>query len=208
MTKIIEIYKQYGIPQKLQDHMLRVAACGAIICQNWHGPSVSFEKLMRILLLHDMGNLVKVVEEYDEPGFLENRDKYRKLFGKDDHAVSAHIGKELGLTDEELWILQQKSFMNSENILNSDSYEIKIAAYCDQRVAPEGVTSLIERMLEGKERYKDRPGTSFNNPNTDKMIACMMKIEKQIIEYCSLPPEEICTETIAPYIKELSQFEI
>lgn len=205
---IIKIYKKYGIPKQLQEHMLRVTACSSLILDNWDGPSVDRNMLTRILLLHDMGNLVKIVEEYTDKNFISNRDKYLSMYGNDDHAVSEAIGKELGLNEKELFIMGEKCFMNNEDTRNSNSYEIKIGAYCDQRVAPTGVFPLMERMMEGKERYKDRPGTSFNNPKTDYMIACAEEIERQIMQCCHLTEADITDHTIAPYIEQLKQYEI
>ena len=37
---ILEIYKKYGIPENLQMHMLRVAACSNLIIDNWEGKNL------------------------------------------------------------------------------------------------------------------------------------------------------------------------
>lgn len=208
MRNIIDIYNHYGIPEHLQLHMLRVAGCGVYILDNWNGPKIDKNSLIRVLLLHDMGNLVKIVEPCTNEQFLLNREKYQNLYGNDDHAISNAIAKELGLTDEEIVIMNEKIFMNNEKTKNGTSYEIKIGAYCDQRVAPNGIYSLEDRMNEGKERYKDRPGTSFNNPKTDLMIECANQIEKQIMEFCSIKPTDITDEIVSYYINQLKDFEI
>ena len=38
---IIEIYKKYHLPENLQMHMLRVAACSNLIIDNWNGPDIA-----------------------------------------------------------------------------------------------------------------------------------------------------------------------
>lgn len=209
--KIKDIYYYYGIPENLQNHMLRVAGMGDFILDHWHGPSIAGDSLIRVLLLHDMGNLVKIVEHYEDPRFQAMRDKYIALYGTDDHVVSEVIGRELGLTEEEIAMMNQKIFMKNEQTMNredSSSFLVKIGAYCDQRVAPDGILSLRDRMEEGKLRYRDRPGTSFNHPQTDRMIECAYKIEEQVMQYCDILPEEITNESIAPYIEKLKTYEI
>ena len=56
---IIEIYKKYHLPENLQMHMLRVAACSNFIIDNWIGQEIDKELILRVSLLHDMGNMSK-----------------------------------------------------------------------------------------------------------------------------------------------------
>lgn len=51
---IIEIYKKYHLPEHLQMHMLRVAACSNLIIDNWNGKKLDKESIIRVCLLHDM----------------------------------------------------------------------------------------------------------------------------------------------------------
>ena len=41
--QIIDIYKKYHIPQQLQLHMLRVAACSNLILDNFEGKKINKE---------------------------------------------------------------------------------------------------------------------------------------------------------------------
>ena len=202
MKNILEIYKEYGIPEHLQMHMLRVAACSKKVVDNWTGEELNIESLYRVLLLHDMGNIVKIAkEEVDDTTFQIVRKKYLDLYGKDDHVISLAIGKELGLNEYELKLMNDKIFINNDNIVQNESYETKIGAYCDQRVAPDCVMSLMGRLNEAKERYKDKPGSSMNNPKTDQLIACADLIEKQIMQYCNICPDDINDESISENIQ-------
>lgn len=206
---IIKIYEKYCIPENLQIHMLRVAACGNLIVDNWKGEFIDKESIIRILLLHDMGNIVKITpEQNNNPIFLECRKKYINKYGNDDHIITQVISKSEGLTNEELKVMADKIFMKNDIIEKSNSYITKIAAYCDQRVSPNGVSSLQERMQEGKIRYKNKPGTSFNNQRTDEMIESAIQIEKQIMKYTNLKPEQINDFTIEEYIIKLKEFNI
>lgn len=209
MKNIMKIYVEYGIPENLQMHMLRVAACSKKIIDNWCGAELNVQALYRVLLLHDMGNLVKIPkEEFSDSVFQAVRRKYFDLYGKDDHKVSLTIAKELGLSEYELALMNDKVFVNNENIMVSNSFETKIGAYCDQRVAPDCVMTLLGRLYEAKERYKDKPGTSMNNPKTDRLIYCADIIEKQIMEYCSISPEEITDDSIYDNIEYFKGYEV
>ena len=83
MRNILKIYEEYGIPENLQMHMLRVAACSKKIADNWTGEKLNTQSLYRVLLLHDMGNIVKISkEEFSDLTFQAVRKKYFDLFGK------------------------------------------------------------------------------------------------------------------------------
>ena len=56
---ILEIYNKYHLPENLQMHMLRVAACSNLIIDNWNGLDIDKQAIIRVCLLHDMGNMVK-----------------------------------------------------------------------------------------------------------------------------------------------------
>ena len=157
---IIEIYNQYHLPKNLQMHMLRVAACSNLILDNWKGKTIDKQAIVRVCLLHDMGNMVKIPEEeIQDKDFIEIRRKYVREYGTNDHQINMVIGKKEGLTNKELEILDGKRSRKNEETARSDNYEIKICAYCDQRVAPEGVVSIKERLEDAKKRYKDRPSS-------------------------------------------------
>lgn len=201
MLSIHEIYTNYGIPEHLQMHMLRVASCSKLIVDNWTGVPIRVNEMYRVLLLHDMGNIVKIpVDEVQDPIFQSIRAKYYSAFESDDHKVSQAIAVELGLSEYELDMMNRKIFINNEDVLACDSYEVKIGAYCDQRVAPDGVMSLLGRLNEAKERYKDKPGSSMNNPKTDLLIDCAARIEEQIMQYTSISPADINDGSVVQYI--------
>ncbi len=97
----------------------------------------------------------------------------------------------LRFSDTMVDLLNRKLFVRNDETLASDDYNVKVAAYADQRVSPNGVDSLIARLMDAKERYRDLPGSSMNNPRTDMLIECAVKIERQIMSKCSLSPSQI-----------------
>ncbi len=207
---IIEIYNRYHLPENLEMHMLRVAACSKIIIDNWNGPKIDKEAIIRVCLLHDMGNIVKIPEDfYDNEGFRKIRKQYFDKYGTNDHAINLEIGKQEGLNSKEIEILDGKRSRKNEETLKSDSYERKICAYSDQRVAPDGVVSIKERLEDAKVRYKDKPLSVWSNEEkANYLIDCSLGIEKQIMEHCKLKPNDINDDSIKRYIEELKKYEI
>lgn len=207
---IIEIYKKYHLPENLQMHMLRVAACSNLIIDNWTGAEIDNKAIIRVCLLHDMGNIVKIPEDFSkDQEFLKIRKKYFDKYGTNDHEINLEIGKQEGLTEQELTILDGKRSRKNEETLKSNSYERKICAYCDQRVAPDGVVSIKERLEDAKVRYKNKPLSVWSNEEkANHLIECSLGIEKQIMKYCKLKPEDINDFSIKEYIEQLKVYDI
>ena len=106
---IIDIYNKYHLPENLQMHMLRVAACSNLIIDNWNGTKIDKESIIRVNLLHDMGNIVKIPEDFSQDKeFLKIRKKYFDKYGTNDHEINLEIGKQEGLTEKEIIILDGK----------------------------------------------------------------------------------------------------
>ena len=207
---ILQIYKKYHLPENLQMHMLRVAACSNLIIDNWNGSEIDTKAIIRVCLLHDMGNIVKIPEDFSKDGeFLKIRKKYFDKYGTNDHEINLEIGKQEGLTEKELIILDGKRSRKNEETLKSNSYERKICAYCDQRVAPDGVESIKERLEDAKVRYKNKPSSVWSNEEkANHLIECSLGIEKQIMKYCKLKPEDINDDNIKEYIEKLKIYNI
>ncbi len=207
---IIEIYNKYHLPENLQKHMLRVSACSNLIIDNWNGPEIDKDSIIRVCLLHDMGNIVKIPEDFSlDDEFIKIREKYFEQYGENAHEINLEIGRKEGLSEKEIKILDGKSSRKNEETLKSDSYEIKICAYCDQRVAPDGVVSIRERLEDAKIRYKNKTLSVWSNEEkANHLIDCAIKIENQIFKYCKLNPIDINDNSIAPYINILKEYDI
>ena len=207
---IIKIYEKYHIPQQLQMHMLRVAACANLIIDNWQGNQIDKDAIISGSLLHDMGNMAKFQDNPDnDKEFLNVRKKYIDKFSTDDHKISLEIGRNEGLNDYELELMEKKESKRNEEIMNSSSYEIKICAYCDERVAPDGVYSIRERLEDAKRRYRGKTNTVWGHEEkANHLIGCALKIEEQIMKYCTIKPEKISNDTIEAYIKRLRDYDI
>lgn len=207
---VLQIYQKYYLPENLQMHMLRVAACSNLIIDCWEGTQIDKESIIRVSLLHDMGNIVKIPENFSkDENFREIRRKYFEKYGTNDHELNLEIGKIEGLSEKEIEILDGKRSRKNEETLKSDSFERKICAYCDQRVAPDGVIGIRERLEDAKARYKDKTLSVWSNEKkANCLIECALEIEKQIMQFCDLQPEDINDENIAKYMERLKKYEI
>ena len=177
MANIIEIYEKYYIPKHLQLHMLRVAACAKLILDNWVGEEIDKKAIIRVCLLHDMGNIIKIQEaDLQDKRTIELRRKYIEKYGEYEHNTNMAIAREEGMTEKELMILDGKRSRKNEETYQSNCYEVKICAYCDQRVAPDGVRGVKERLEEVKERYKKKTTSVWSNKEiANHLIDCAVR---------------------------------
>lgn len=205
---ILEIYKKYHLPENLQMHMLRVAACSNLILDNWIGPEIDKKAIIRVCLLHDMGNMVKIPEDFsNDKDFIRIRKKYFDIYGTNDHEINLEIGKIEGLSEKEITILDGKRSRKNAETLASNSYERKICAYCDQRVAPDGVIGIKERLEDCKIRYKNKPLSVWSNEEkSNALIHCALEIENQVMNCCNIKKEEVNDNSIASYIEKLKNY--
>ena len=72
---ISQIYNKYSIPINLKKHMLRVAAVGKIICDNTKDIKINKNLIIKTLLLHDIGNILKF--DFSKTNLLDPQDKKR-----------------------------------------------------------------------------------------------------------------------------------
>ena len=206
---IIDVYNKYHIPKNLQLHMLHVTACASLILDNWEGKRINKESIIRVCLLHDMGNIAKINDNPDnDEMFIKIRNQFIDKYGQDDHKISLEIGKKLGLSENELNIMQGKESKRNEEIMNSNSFEIKICAYCDERVSPYGVDSIKDRLEDAKKRYKGTQSIWGNEEKANHLIDCAIEIEKQIMMYCKINPIDINDNNIESYIEKLKNYVI
>ena len=198
----------------LQEHMLRVAAVASLICDNLT-ISVNKEDIVLASLLHDMGNLIKsnlkLFPEFLEPEGLEYwqkvKDEFIKKYGSDEHEATAKILKEIGVSDNILYLADQNRFVFLCKHRDSDDMHIKIIKYADTRVGPHGILSFEERMGESTERYKNEKYGPMNEERS-RLIACGKEIEQQIFSKCRIKPEDITDETTKSTILRLKDFVI
>lgn len=197
------------MPQ-LQEHMLRVAGVASIICDNIN-IKIDKERIVKALLVHDMGNMSKIkldrFPETAEPEGMEYwqkiLDDFRSTYGDNDYDATYKILNELKLPEEMQKLVKSIEFANMTVIARENSIETKICIYSDARVAPTGVVSLNERLSEVKDRYIKNKGVSeefFKN-----LSKSAFQIEIQIFENCSIKPNNITEDKVKNIFEELKK---
>jgi hypothetical protein len=174
---LLTFYTKYKIMPQLQTHMLRVAGVGSLILDGWQVP-VDRDLVMRTLLLHDMGNIVKF--DLQNPLMpIRDLDKWMKIqaqfwtkYGRDAHAATQQILAEAG-QNEVIEVLEQEraGYESGDTaLLLEQDWPAKILAYCDVRVTPAGVASLKERIHDLHLRYGRPESWSRSNYDADSFL--------------------------------------
>jgi hypothetical protein len=202
------------MPQ-LVAHQLRVAAVAYAITQEFF-ESLHDEELISACLLHDMGNILKfdlsLFPEYLTPqgrDYWEGvKEEYRVKYGSDEHAATLAIAREIGVSERTLSYIDAVGFWGVVENEKSDSFEKKIAAYADMRVAPYGITTLVERMDDANRRYATRWNEMGHESKVAASHAMLRSIEKQIFARASNTPDDITAEACEKYIPMLKKYHI
>lgn len=187
---IQEIYHHYQIPPNLQTHMLQVAAVWEWICEHWQDKSLIDEAVIRqTLLLHDMGNIIKFdldagmslmgEEAKNIDYWKEVQQEFRQKYGTDEHLATQTIAKELDMSDQVLRTMTDMGYSQMENCVRGSDYNAKICAYSDLRIAPHGLVSVQERLIDGVKRYSHRKGNLFKSDFEKNRLLCH-ELEEQI----------------------------
>ena len=134
------------------------------------------------------------------------RESIIKRYGKTDTEATLNIVKEINVSESIIHMIEKKQFVNNKETYLSQDFAIKICAYADQRVSPNGVLSLENRLNEAIIRYRGVENASVNSPNREALIEYAKKIEEQIFKFVHGKPEDITDAAIQNYIEELKLF--
>lgn len=214
MKKMIsEIYKINNIPINLQEHMLKAAALAKLLCEKWNGPSINQENIITTMLIHDMGNIAKmdsnnIGDLIEEKSWDKFKQKFINKYGADDHVATFNIASKLGLNQRILWLVLNKIFIHNEMIAVSDDYELKICAYADQRVGPNGILSLENRFDELKERYGTKTNASINHPRSEYLIKSAFDIENQLLKFTTIETADTLNQIVSEMIHDMLSYSI
>ncbi len=181
---ITDLYKKYSIPTNLQQHMFRVAALGNIICDHLRNIQADKDIITQMLLLHDMGNILKFdfsnLDLFDEED-KSQIDKYRKAqhefkkkYGNHPDEATVSIIEETASNSKVLELYKNSHWENAKDFVNSEHWDRKIACYSDMRIGPFGILSLKERFDNLISR---RPETK---QRLNELYSDGKKLEKQL----------------------------
>lgn len=200
--KLKEIYKNLGITPNLGNHMMDVAAVAGFIKDHWIGDSLDWDKLLKAVLVHDVGNIVRFDFE-KHASFLgdeqKNVDYWKEVqkkvvgkYGTDDHAATEKMLREIGFSPEFVQIVADMSLEDAVGIAEGDNWYSKILLYSDMRVMPRGISTLMERLEDIRERL---PKYS-TRPDFEQLIKSCFDIEKQVGSKMNATLEKISAESI------------
>lgn len=203
-----EVYKHFGTPKGLQDHMLWVAGLVCTLRDHWSGETVDWDSAIKAALLHDIGNVIKF--DLDKfPQLLGNelpridfwRAEQKRLiakYGGDDHEATDRMLDELSVRRPIREATQSKSFGNSKPTAASTNWLVKILFYCDLRVLPDGVGTLSERVAE----FRDRLKKYSERPDFPELIAACHDLEGQIQSSVDTNLDGIMTQPNADRLRQ------
>lgn len=204
------------MPQ-LQEHQLKVAGVASLIVSNIPHLSrlnLNPEEIITACLLHDMGNLAKfdlskaraLITHDLNLGFWRKRQgEHIAKYGQDAHAATLAIVKEIGVSQRVFELIDCIGFLKAPQHLSGRDYGKMIVQYSDDRVAPQGVVSLEQRLKDLRERYEHHKTSSVAR---DRFENALREIEKQIFRHCKIRPEEITEKRVKQKLKKLRNWEI
>jgi len=157
---VTELYKECQIPPNLQRHMLEVAAVAQAICDNWKGETIDKSLVIKVALLHDLGNLIKFKRpfigeiEKDAELWMEIQNKLREEFNDDVHQATMALARK-AISDES--ILSELNLTGQTGSIEKfKTMEARIIQLADMCVSPVGIVGPQERIGDLIERYGDK----------------------------------------------------
>ncbi len=212
-----EVYTEYKIQPSLQLHQLRVAGVAKIVTEHFK-LELNARDVIAACLLHDMGNILKfdftVFPDFSEPEGIEYWENIQKEFeqkyGKDQHVATLTIAREIGASRGVLECIDIVAFSKIKQTLTSGTWEQKICEYADCRVAPLGVVSLTERLLEGRQRYASRQQDieSFREDRYQELVDAQRELQREIFSHTDITPEDITEAAVAPHFEALRNYPV
>lgn len=210
-----EAYENYTIMPNLRLHQLRVAAVARVLAL---ATGADADRCTKAGLLHDMGNIMKSdltqfpPEFYGDRGveYWEGVKEDTRRFGADEHEATAAIARDMGVDETVIEIIDSMGFSKAPQILESGSLETCVLEYADQRVAPFGITSMKERLHEGRERYAKRRKADYgeNDAAFDHSMYALEKLEERLFKGLTLKPSDLNEDDLRDLMDELRDYEV
>jgi len=193
--RIGEIYERYLIPDNLKQHMLRVAAVGLVTAEGIGPAFINRDLVVKTLLLHDMGNLLKM--DFSRLDLLSQRDRervaeiqtiqgdWKKKYGKDADDATLAILEEIGVDKSIIELCETSHGEFLQEILESGSMEQKTCFYADMRIGPFGLLDVDERFEDLGKRYPDQKDMM------ERYCTLTLALEDQLQQKCRIPLKQI-----------------
>jgi hypothetical protein len=214
--KISEIYTKYKIPIILQNHMYRVTAVGRIVVESLK-PAIDLDldTVTKELLLHDMGNILKIpvkvnslFTEEEQIDLIKVQEEFAQKYGNEEHVATLIIAKELGVSEKVIYILENTGSSKLHLTIESDDWYLKVCSYADFRVSPKEVVTITERFDEIIKRYAGREHVLSDVEKTEKKKQLALILEKQIQEKSQISLNEITFDQVLAGVEDIREYKI
>lgn len=217
MRTVTELYQEYRTPPWLQEHQLRVAAVGKMVAALHE--NIDRDAIIVSCLLHDIGAIVKFdFSNTDQLRYLHPKTEiahwravqadFHAKYGDKEHPATDAILKEIGVRKEVQDIVHNTGFDNMSRIIKEGYLSAEIVQYADMRVAPDGITSLFDRLTDVRNRYAERLKVAGRYEQFEENFTNADIIERKLFAGKDLLPGDISDETAAPLIEELRAYSI
>jgi hypothetical protein len=212
-----ELYTQLELPQNLQRHMRRVAAVGEWIAQNFT-ESVNERVIVKTLLFHDLGNVLKFdfsaglglfdENERDQARWERVQKEQAAKYGSDVHVATLRMAEEAGASDRVQYLVDGMGSHHLKDAVENEDWEHRICCYSDFRVMPDGFTNLQDRFDDILTRYTTRQirPTSAQKIIRDRDWA--FRLEQQLSSRVQVPLAKLPTEQLEQRAQELAEYKL
>ena len=154
--------------------------------------------------ISDLSKFPDFVEPEGVAHWQLEKDATITKYGEDSHEANVAIAREIGLPEKSIWLIDNISFSQLENIVADENFERKIVEYADSRVGPHGVVSLEGRFADALERYTSRyPNRADAEESYRRFAAWAKAIEQQVFGKVAMAPEDITEHSIQPLLEQL-----
>ncbi len=202
-TQIVQereaIFESLPIPPFLKLHLLRVAAVADTICKSWQGPPLDADAIVAASLFHDIGNIVKMQFPAHDP-WRRRQVAIIAQYGSDENVVRDMLLQKLDVDSRIQTLIRLSRGKHLQDRITEQNFEAMIYLYADNRVMPQRICSLPERMADADQRY---PGYYARTENAT-LRESLFKVEALLQERTSIPLDLISDILIAehPFLKQ------
>lgn len=205
--RVQDAYTKLKIAPNLQEHMLRVGALLSILSEHWEGEVIDSDSLVAAGLFHDLANILKF--DFDKPELLgkealrsedwkQVQNEVRERYGDDLHRTTLRMGKENGLHETVLRIIEGMEWERTHVVLEQQDWEVALAIYADMRVGPFGILPVVKRI---DDLHRRKPRSDY-----EKLKHEALGLEKALQDFTTISLDSITDSDLNRRFETLYQF--
>lgn len=209
LMTVSQIYTQFGTPEYLQLHMLRVASLASLLLDSWIGDEIDKKSVLIACLFHDVAKPItfdmskqeQFVSSDKELEVLQrHHDELIFKYGAEEHAALLEIFKEFKFDEKSQGIVNNLEWSLVDKLLSQNDIESLIPIYADMRISPTGLFSIEKRVLELNKRAPIK--------NLDDLLLSSRTLESEISKHTSIDLSSISNNQLNKKLEKLAQTEI